>query len=81
MPNSEDYVLSTEAASVDPVAWYAYLGDSLDDGIVAWLTLGINSTAVYDVEYAATWTADGGVENPDVRSRTFLIRIMDVHLH
>lgn len=64
-PNSEDGTLSTEAAAVDPVTWYVYVGDSLDDGIVAWITLGINGSASYDVEYAATWTADGGVENPD----------------
>ncbi|KAF3762014.1 putative dioxygenase [Cryphonectria parasitica EP155] len=64
-PNSEDMVISTLAADVDPVAWYVYLGDSLADGIVAWVTIGIDTSAVYDVEYAATWTADGGVENPD----------------
>lgn len=66
MPNEDDSVLSTEAADVvDPIAWYVYVGDALDDGIVAWITLGVNGTADYEVEYAASWTADGGVENPD----------------
>lgn len=64
-PNSEDGVLSEEAAAVDPIVWYVQLGESLTDGIVAWVTLGIDTTAVYDVEYSASWTADGGVENPD----------------
>lgn len=64
-PNAQDGTLSTEAAAVDPVTWYVYVGESLADGIVAWITLGINGSAAYDVQYAATWTADGGVENPD----------------
>lgn len=50
---------------VDPVAWYVYLGDTLADGLVAWVTLGINTSAEYTVDYAASWTADGGVESPD----------------
>lgn len=48
--------------SVDPVAWYVYLGDTIADGLVAWITVGINTSASYDVNYAATWTGDGGVE-------------------
>lgn len=63
--NSDDMTLATEAVSVDPIAWYVYVGDTLAEGIVAWITLGINSSAIYDVQYAATLTADGGVENPD----------------
>lgn len=63
--NADDWVLAAEAGATDPIAWYVYVGDSLDDGIVAWITLGINGSAAYDVQYAASWTADGGVENPD----------------
>lgn len=65
LPNADDNTLATEAAGVDPVAWYVYVGETLAEGIVAWITLGVNTSAINTVQYAATWTADGGVENPD----------------
>lgn len=63
--NEDDGTLGTLAPVVDPIVWYVYVGDSLDDGLVGWITVGINTTSQYDVQYAASWTADGGVENPD----------------
>lgn len=64
--NSEDYGLAEEAADeADPIAYYVYLGESVTDGLVLWVTLGMNSSSSWDINYAATWTADGGVENPD----------------
>lgn len=68
LPNAQDSFLAEYAPTVDPVAWYVQLGESLEEGIVAWVTIGVDTTASYDVIYAATWTEDGGVENPDAFS-------------
>ncbi len=53
----------------DPFPEYLYLGDSVEDGLFAWVQIGINVTAdqssssYYAV--AATYQADGGHENTD----------------
>ncbi|EAW23662.1 intradiol ring-cleavage dioxygenase [Aspergillus fischeri NRRL 181] len=64
LPNADDNTLIDEAATTDPVANYLYLGDEVSDGILAWITVGINTTYQYTLQPAAWWTADGGVENP-----------------
>lgn len=63
--NSQDMVLVAEAEYTDPIVNYVYLGDTIADGILGWITVGINSSAVFAVQNAAWWTANGGVENPD----------------
>jgi hypothetical protein len=62
--NADDYVLAIEGNTTDPVANYVYVGDDLKDGLVVWVTVGIDPNDVYTVDPAAFWTADGGVENP-----------------
>lgn len=53
----------------DPFPEYLYLGDSIEDGLFAWIQIGINVTAdqssssYYAV--AATLQADGGHQNTD----------------
>ncbi|KAF8991578.1 Intradiol ring-cleavage dioxygenase, partial [Cyathus striatus] len=61
--NSDDWILSEEAASMDPVVKYTLLGDTLADGVIAWITIGINSSADYNVSSASTWTENGGIAN------------------
>ncbi|KAL4811476.1 Intradiol ring-cleavage dioxygenase [Aspergillus unguis] len=65
--NADDHVVSdeTENSDSDPFLEYAFLGDSLADGLVAWVTLGVNVSANHDssVSYAATLTENGGVAN------------------
>ncbi|RKK57438.1 hypothetical protein BFJ69_g17479 [Fusarium oxysporum] len=63
--NSEDRVfgLETEDSDSDPVFKYVFLGDSIEDGIFSWLTIGVNATATYSTSYAAYLTKDGGVSN------------------
>ena len=60
--NDEDRVLSDEQ-DVDPVLEYVLLGDTLSDGILGWISLGINTTANVEVDAASVLTADGGVAN------------------
>lgn len=65
--NAVDHVVidETENSDSDPFLQYAPLGDSITDGLVAWVTLGINVSASHDssVSYAASLTANGGVSN------------------
>ena len=54
----------------DPFPEFIYLGDDITDGLLAWIQIGINTTADYsdDKDYydiAATYQAGGGVTNPD----------------
>ncbi|RPB03698.1 aromatic compound dioxygenase [Choiromyces venosus 120613-1] len=62
--NADDTILAQEAAAnMDPVMEYALLGDSVEDGVLAWITIGLDVTARYSISSAATWTAHGGVAN------------------
>ncbi|KAH6711199.1 Intradiol ring-cleavage dioxygenase [Leptodontidium sp. 2 PMI_412] len=61
--NADDRVFAVEAASSDPVFNYVMLGDSLQDGLLAWLTLGVNTTLSSTISAAATYYESGGVES------------------
>ena len=63
--NADDSILSEEAATdgVDPFMEYTLLGDSVSDGLFAWLAFGINSTLSDSVSPAAYYYAGGGVAN------------------
>lgn len=68
--NAEDMWSVLQAnSSYDPFPEYAYLGDKLEDGLFAWIQIGINSTADYvDDDYysiAAYHDANGGYANED----------------
>ncbi|KAJ5706742.1 hypothetical protein N7488_006543 [Penicillium malachiteum] len=68
--NAEDMWAKKQADSAyDPFPEYIYLGDHLDDGLFAWIQIGINASADYtDNSYysiAAYYDADGGHENSD----------------
>ncbi|KAI5790299.1 extracellular dioxygenase [Geopyxis carbonaria] len=49
----------------DPFVEYALLGENVEDGLLAWISIGVDPTADNTVEQAATLTEDGGVVNPD----------------
>ncbi|GAB9477947.1 hypothetical protein Gpo141_00015149, partial [Globisporangium polare] len=62
--NSADNILSESAASgFDPIMEYALLGDAVEDGIFAWISVGVDMTISETVGAAATLTEDGGVMN------------------
>ncbi|GMG01345.1 unnamed protein product [Aspergillus oryzae var. brunneus] len=63
--NADDHVVQdeTEDSASDPFFEYAFLGDALEDGIYAWVTLGVNVSASYDTSYASLLTSSGGVSN------------------
>ncbi|QMW41328.1 hypothetical protein G4B11_004652 [Aspergillus flavus] len=63
--NQEDGIFYDEASSMDPVANYVHVGDSLEDGLVAWMGFGINTTSDYTdtVQEASFYGAEGGETN------------------
>ncbi|KAJ5770403.1 uncharacterized protein N7511_002454 [Penicillium nucicola] len=65
--NGDDHVVQveTEDSNSDPFFEYAMLGDSIEDGILAWVTMGVNVSASHDSDasYAARLTASGGVSS------------------
>lgn len=62
--NKEDFIMAEESADVDPVVEYVLLGDSLEDGILAWVSVAVNASASYTARPAVNYTEDGGVVNP-----------------
>lgn len=65
-PNINDGIFNdvNRASSYDPILSYTRLGHSLEDGILAWATMGIDVSASYKAESAASLTDHGGVAHP-----------------
>ena len=61
--NSDDQILSEEAEDMDPFVEWVQLGEDVTDGIMAWISIGIDPTADDAVTSAATIYQTGGVEN------------------
>ncbi|KAK0195650.1 aromatic compound dioxygenase [Armillaria mellea] len=61
--NAQDGILGQAAEDIDPVLEYVYLGDDITDGLLAWGSMGIDLSASYVVQSAATLTENGGVAN------------------
>ncbi|CAI7573866.1 unnamed protein product [Penicillium glandicola] len=63
--NADDHVViaETEDSNSDPFFEYALLGETVEDGLFAWVTLGVNVSATYDASYAALLTSSGGVSH------------------
>ena len=63
--NADDSILSEEAETSDPFMSYVLLGDSVEDGLLAWLAFGVNTTLSKEVSAAATYYEGGGQANPN----------------
>lgn len=62
--NEDDDILKEESETgVDPIMTYVRLGDSIEDGVLAWLAFGIDTSNSKNVTAAATHYKDGGVAN------------------
>ncbi|OWY93800.1 hypothetical protein PHMEG_00036666 [Phytophthora megakarya] len=60
--NADDSILSEEAAEdFDPFFEYVLLGDSVSDGVLAWISVGVDMTRAQTITAAGTLTSDGGV--------------------
>jgi hypothetical protein len=63
--NAQDSILAEEAETSDPFVQYVLLGESVEDGLLGWLSFGIDTTASKSVSAAATLYREGGVANPN----------------
>ncbi|KAF2171637.1 hypothetical protein M409DRAFT_17874 [Zasmidium cellare ATCC 36951] len=62
--NADDSILGEEAADMDPFVEYVYVNpEDITEGVLAWITLGIDPTADEGISSAATIYKDGGVAN------------------
>ncbi|KAL4749319.1 hypothetical protein BDW72DRAFT_214122 [Aspergillus terricola var. indicus] len=62
--NAVDRVVAQETkhSDSDPMLNYVFLGDKVEDGIFAWITVAVNLSAVHYPYYTNVWTAEGAVE-------------------
>ncbi|KAJ8566659.1 hypothetical protein ON010_g6464 [Phytophthora cinnamomi] len=62
--NVDDFIYNQSTATgFDPIMEYTLLGDSVEDGIFAWISVGVDMTLAKTVSAASTITANGGVAN------------------
>jgi hypothetical protein len=61
--NAGDSIFLSESASSDPVVEYSLLGDTVADGIFAWVAFGINVSNSFSVAQAASLAASVTVSN------------------
>ncbi|KAK9413186.1 putative Intradiol ring-cleavage dioxygenases domain-containing protein [Seiridium unicorne] len=61
--NTEDSLLADGLATSDPIVEYVLLGESVDEGILAWISFGVNTTFTSTATAAATYYEGGGVSN------------------
>jgi hypothetical protein len=61
--NAEDDILASEATDMDPFVEYVLLGDSVSDGILAWISIGVDPTTDSETTSAGTYYKSGGVAN------------------
>lgn len=59
--NSEDSILAEEADGTDPLLSYVMLGDTIEDGLLAWSAVGINTSYSNLLRAASSYYASGGV--------------------
>jgi hypothetical protein len=65
-PNLDDRVYVQQEGNT--TRWdvqYVLLGDSIEDGLLSWVTIGVNPLNSTQITPAAYYFADGGVENSD----------------
>ncbi|VUC21624.1 unnamed protein product [Clonostachys rosea] len=63
--NAEDFHLDAILETSDPFLQYVLLGDQLSDGVLAWISFGVNTTSIRSVSAAAIYYEGGGIDNPN----------------
>jgi hypothetical protein len=78
--NAEDPLLLFEGdEGFDPFADYVLLGDSVTDGILSWISFGVNTSATYGLYEAAHYGAGGGsASNSTVPTSVYIVPIATV---
>lgn len=62
--NVNDFLFRAGANGDDPIVRYALVGNTLQEGIFAWIRFGVDVNANKPLNPAAFWTEKGGVMNP-----------------
>ncbi|CAK1358750.1 unnamed protein product [Cercospora beticola] len=65
--NDEDGILYQEAKGSDPFVQYVLVGDKIEDGVLAWVSLGIDPAADFVTPSVATYEKDGTDVNEDFK--------------
>ncbi len=63
--NTADGLFMMGANGDDPIVRYAFAGNKLENGMIAWIRFGINTGSSQSVSPAAWMTPAGGVMNPN----------------
>lgn len=65
--NANDFILAQQANTegVDPFHEYVLLGDSVSEGLFAWLAFGISPSSSRTIRPAVNYYEEGGVRNPN----------------
>lgn len=61
--NADDFILAGEAEGADPFMQYVRLGERVEEGLLAWLRVGVNTTYERRVSAAAEVFEEGGRAN------------------
>lgn len=59
--NAEDSLLADGLETSDPIVEYVLLGETIDEGVLAWISFGINTTYSKTASAASTYYESGGV--------------------
>ncbi|KAH7146089.1 Intradiol ring-cleavage dioxygenase [Dactylonectria macrodidyma] len=63
--NADDLLLLEAAETTDPILHWVYLGEGVEEGILAWISFGVDTTYVRNVSAATFYYKEGGVTNPN----------------
>lgn len=63
--NYDDMLIDSSLATGDAMVNYVLLGEEVGDGLLAWISFGVNTTYAKSVSDAATYYEGGGVANSD----------------
>lgn len=61
--NEEDFLLIDGLTTSDPIMEYVLLGEDISEGLLGWLSFGVNTTYTREINDAATYYESGGVSN------------------
>jgi protocatechuate 3,4-dioxygenase beta subunit len=59
---ADEGLVEAASSGYDPVVEYALLGDTSEDGVFVWISIGVDLTASNNVSAAGALTANGGVQ-------------------
>jgi len=69
--NADDSILSEEAAEdFDPFFEYVLLGDDVSEGVLAWVSIGVDMTQAETITPAGKYTSAGGVMTDSTSTTT-----------